>query len=691
MGNNKFSRLHMLASELEQLLPAPMPSGSSSSDVAPLPSKRQQVQDLLDNVGSHIKNELRFNQDDPYVSVIIPVFNKAGFTLACLNSLAKHNTKYSFEVIIIDNASSDATAHVIGAVDGIRYFRNKTNTGFVEACNKGAGLAKGKVLLFLNNDTLVQDGWMDGLIDALEDPTIGLVGSKLIYPDGSLQEAGGVIFSDASGHNYGKHQDSGNFAFNFRRDVDYCSGASVAIATDFFKKLGMFDMRYAPAYYEDTDLAMKVHKAGKRVVYEPVSVLVHIEGGTSGTDITSGFKRYQAINHKKFVKKWSKELTANHSEPGSNIETARHYGKKPKQLLVVDSIVPEANRDSGSLRMTKILESGIKLGYKVTLIADNLVATLPYTSNLQHKGIEVVYGADVNIRKFYADRRDMYKAVILSRPLTTSWHIDLVRAFQTKAKIFYDTVDLHYLRVGRNAELEKSKSLAKEAALWEELELSLMDESDITLVVSTAEKELLAKSKPSTPVKIISNINPGQASVENTPSFDDRSGLLFIGSSHPPNEDAMVWFVKKILPIIQKSLPGMELTILGSNPSKTLLDLQSNTVNVPGFIDNVSPYFHSARLFVSPLRFGAGVKGKITQAISFGLPIVGTDMSVEGTNMKPGLDCLTAETATDFAAAVVKLYTDKKLWEKTQKHELKTYNDYFSEEAGLAALKDALS
>ena len=691
MGNNNFSRLHALASELERLLPAPQPVPSNPSEEPSAPTKKQQLQELVHQTKAQLRKEVQFSQEAPYVSIIIPVFNKASFTLACLDSLARHQTQYAFEVIIIDNASSDATAHIISSVDGIRYIRNKTNTGFVEACNKGADLAKGEVLVFLNNDTLVQDGWLDNLVGPLEDESIGLVGSKLIYPDGSLQEAGGVIFSDASGHNYGKHRSSGDFAFNFRRDVDYCSGASIAIATEYFKKLGMFDMRYAPAYYEDTDLAMKVHKSGKRVVYEPASVLVHIEGGTSGTDITSGFKRYQAINHKKFLKKWTKELAANHSAPGTNIEIARHYGKKPKQLLVVDSIVPEANRDSGSLRMTKILESGIKLGYKVTLIADNLVATLPYTSDLQRLGVEVVYGADVNIRKFYAERQDMYDAVILSRPLTVAWHIDLARAFQTKAKIFYDTVDLHYLRVGRNAELEKNKALAKEATLWKELEFSLMDESDVTLVVSTAEKELLAKSKPSTKVKIISNINPSQTGVENTPSFDDRSGLLFIGSSHPPNEDAMVWFVKKILPIIQKSLPGIELTILGSNPSKTLLDLQSNTVTVPGFIDDVSPYFHNARLFVSPLRFGAGVKGKITQAISFGLPIVGTDMSVEGTNMNPGVDCLTAETATDFAAAVVKLYTDQKLWEKTQKHELKTYNDYFSEEAGLAALKDALS
>ncbi len=453
----------------------------------------------------------------------------------------------------------------------------------------------------------------------------------------------------------------------------------------------MFDMRYAPAYYEDTDLAMKVHKSGKRVVYESTSVVVHIEGGTSGTDINSGFKRFQAINHKKFVKKWAKELKANHSTPGSHIELARHYGKKPKQLLIVDSIVPEANRDSGSLRMTKILESGLALGYKVTLLVDNLVATLPYTYDLQRKGVEVVYGDDVVVRKFYAERRDLYDRVILSRPLTAAWHIDLVRAYQTRAKVLYDTVDLHFLRVGRNAELENNKSLAKEAALWKELELALMDESDMTLVVSTAEKDLLAKDKPEVSVGIVSNINPGQASELAPPGFEDRSGLLFIGSSHPPNEDAMVWFVKKILPLIQKSLPGIELTILGSNPSPTLLSLQSKTVSVPGFIDDVSPYFNSARLFVSPLRYGAGVKGKITQSISFGLPIVGTDMSVEGTNMRPGIDCLTAETATDFAEAVISMYTDQKLWEATQRHELETYDRYFSEEAGKAALKDVLS
>ena len=145
--------------------------------------------------------------------------------------------------------------------------------------------ARGDYVLFLNNDTLVTAGWLDALVRCIEEaPHAGLVGAKLIYPDGRLQEAGGIVFADGSGWNYGRFDDPADPRYNFRREADYCSGAAILLRRDLFLQLGRFDARYAPAYYEDTDLAFAVRAAGKKVFYEPRAMVIHFEGITSGTD-----------------------------------------------------------------------------------------------------------------------------------------------------------------------------------------------------------------------------------------------------------------------------------------------------------------------------------------------------------------------------------------------------------------------
>src|SRR6266542_4216899 len=195
------------------------------------------------------------------VSVIIPVFNQLQFTHACLASLQTAQERARFEVIIVDDCSTDKTTEVVAQIHGVVYLRNETNSGFIVSCNRGAAKARGKYLLFLNNDTTVKDGWLSALMNTFaEEPQAGAVGSKLVYPDGRLQEAGGIIWQDASGWNYGKFDDPQKPEYNYLRDVDYCSAAALMIPKALFLSVGGFDERYAPAYYEDTDLSFKTRK-----------------------------------------------------------------------------------------------------------------------------------------------------------------------------------------------------------------------------------------------------------------------------------------------------------------------------------------------------------------------------------------------------------------------------------------------
>jgi len=324
------------------------------------------------------------------ISIIIPVFNQFRFTQACLASLQEHQGAERFEVIVVDDCSTDATAEAVPRMPGIVYLRTETNSGFITSCNRGAEAARGKYLVFLNNDALVRPGWLTALLDTFaEEPRAGIVGSKLLYPDGRLQEAGGIIWRDATGWNYGKFDDPEKPEYNYLREVDYCSAAALMISKSLFASVGCFDSRYAPAYYEDTDLAFKVRGAGYKVLYQPLSEVIHYEGATGGTDLSTGAKKHQEINRSTFAEKWAAELMTRPAH--GDLAPLQLAPPDRKNILVIDHHVPMPDKDSGSLRMFQILKILRQLGHRITFVPDNLAYEPPYTCELQKRGIEVVY------------------------------------------------------------------------------------------------------------------------------------------------------------------------------------------------------------------------------------------------------------------------------------------------------------
>lgn len=253
----------------------------------------------------------------PSVSIIIPCHNEWPFTNSCLYSILENTVGVTYEVIVADDASTDETANIGDFVSGVTVVRNLVNHGFLRNCNNAVKAAKGEYLLFLNNDTNVQQGWLIFLLETIErDPRIGIVGPKFVYPDGKLQEAGGIIWNDASGWNYGKWDDPDNHRYSHVREVDYISGACLMIRKELWDQIGGFDQRYAPAYYEDSDLCFEVRKRGYKVVYQPAAVVVHFEGTTCGTDTGKGIKTYQEINRQKFFRKWERVLNEKYFLPG---------------------------------------------------------------------------------------------------------------------------------------------------------------------------------------------------------------------------------------------------------------------------------------------------------------------------------------------------------------------------------------
>jgi len=597
--------------------------------------------------------------DPDGTSIVIPVFNKAVLTYKCLEAVIEQTARGGYEVIVVDNASSDRTPELLAHVEGLRVIENEDNRGFVDACNQGAAAAQGAAVLFLNNDTIVLPDWLDAMVQTLAaDPTVGAVGAQLIYPSGRLQEAGGIIWNDGTGWNYGRGEDRHRPEYQHLREVDYVSGACLLVRRALFERLGGFDRRFAPAYYEDTDLCFELRRLGHRVVYQPRARVVHLEGATAGTDPGAGFKRFQEINRGKFVGKHARALAAQHPPDAARVVRARD--RRPGlRILLVDHMVPHYDRDSGSVRMLALLRLLGDLGHAVTFLPDNLTPIEPYTSTLQQLGVEVIFGK-ISIADYLAARAGDFDLVVLCRVTIASKHLAAVAAAAGRPPIVFDTIDLHFLREQREAAVLDDPARARRAALTKATELALARASDQVWVVSEYEAGLLRAEEPGLRVAVIPNVHAVRDAV---PPLAGRRDLLFIGGfRHPPNEDAVLYFVDQILPLIRPRLPGVRFVAVGPDAPPAVLARAGDDVVIAGHVTEVEAIFDASRVFVAPLRYGAGLKGKIGQSLAWGLPLVTTAVGAEGMGLQDGEHALLADDPRPFADAVVRLYEDAALW-----------------------------
>jgi GT2 family glycosyltransferase len=618
-------------------------------------------------------------------SIIIPVFNQFRFTQACLASLQEHQAKERFEVIVVDDGSTDGTAESVPRMSGVVYLRNETNFGFIASCNRGAEKARGKYLLFLNNDTLVSDGWLNALMHTFaEEPQAGIVGSKLVYPDGRLQEAGGIIWRDASGWNYGKFDDPKKPEYNYLREVDYCSAAALMIPKALFQSIGGFDSRYAPAYYEDTDLAFKVRGAGYKVLYQPLSQVIHYEGATGGTDLSAGAKKHQEINRVTFAETWADQLMT--KPANGDVAFLWRVPPRKKNVLVIDHHIPAPDKDSGSLRMFQVLRLLHQLGHRITFVPDNLTDIPHYGDELRRRGIKVVHHPYVkNVRDYLVSYGSEFDVVILSRCDFARKHIADVRFYAPQSRIIFDTVDLHSLRAHREAQITVDREAQEKARRKEELEYDLIRQADETWVTSSVEQKLLQEKWPQKSIQLVSNIVdiPGSS----TP-FELRQDFLFIGGfQHTPNTDAVLFFLKEIYPMVKERLRDAKFYIIGDKAPPEVVALAGENIVITGLQRDVRPFFESVRLSVAPLRFGAGVKGKINQSMAWGVPVVATSMAVEGMELTFGEDVIVADEPEEFARALVALYESPELWNRLSQNGIEKTRSLYSAEVARERLE----
>lgn len=632
-------------------------------------------------------------------SVIIPAHNKLIYTLCCVYSILSFTELGDFEIIIADDASSDGTKEVCETIgSAVRVITSEMNLGFLLNCNSAASRARGEYLILLNNDTFVLPGWLDELVQTLqENPSIGLCGSKLVNADGTLQEAGGIVWKDGSAWNFGRDDDACAPQYNYLKDVDYISGAAIGLPKRVWESLGGFDEIYCPAYYEDTDLAFRVRQAGLRTVYQPYSAVIHHEGVSHGRDVTTSIKANQEKNRHIFLDRWSAVLEAEHFDNGTHVPLARDRSSKKTRIFVVDHYIPQPDRDAGSRSMIHYINLFVRSGFQVTFWPHNRHFDPPYAKALQKLGVETIYGSsDVwpEFRNWIEANGEFLDYAFLSRAQVAIDFIDQLRE-RTTAKILFYGHDIHFRRLQQQLEVTGDESINEQIKQWEAIERNIWTLCDTIFYPSVEEVKYLETQLPSANIRTLPlNIFDDERLVlverrirEGTISSGNQ--LLFVGGfRHQPNVDGIKWFMSGAWPIIKAAVPDATLVIAGSSPTVEVRKFADHSVTVTGEVsdEELRRLYATTQVAIVPLRFGGGMKGKILEAISFGVPLVTTSVGIQG--LTDSDFALVADDSETFASKVIFALLDKGGNESRDRclRGLALLQDQFSEAAARRAL-----
>jgi len=599
----------------------------------------------------------------PLVSVIIPMLGKPDITLNCLRSIAANPQMVSYELILVIPGSSGSDKTLPWKIPGVRMLSSKAR-GFTELCHMGANSANGQYLHFLASDTLVSKDWLDELIGAYERfNEVAVIGSKVINPDGTLQQESLGLGKDSSAYNFGEPRDPNRPEYSYSRQVEHCSEASILISKKLYYSLGSVERKSLSVSRQDSEIARKAHKAGLKLIYAPASVVHLQEEGLSSGDIFNA-KMVRPITKRlkpsqRLVKLLPGYLENDH-EP-----IIEDYTFMEKRVLFIDQYTPKPDQDSGSVTAFNSMLLLREFGFQVTFVAlGDLSFDNRYSSLLQKHGIEAVYSPftpslDQHLKE-YGNRYDL---LFVCRADVAASALPSITMHCPNAPVVFHTIDLHFLRTGRSAILAKDWSVEQEAIRYEALETWLIQQTDMTILHSDFEKELLIE-KGLDESKL--NVSPLPLNIPaKSVGFKARSGIVFVGGfQHSPNIDAITYFCEEIMPIVTSLNPDIILNVIGTHMPEEILRLNGETVKIVGNVDNLDDYLLSFRMSVAPLRYGAGVKGKVGKSLACGTPVVSSQIAVEGMKLNPGDGFLLAEDQQTFARKIVELYSDESTWTK---------------------------
>ena len=640
------------------------------------------TQDQNKEFSSELSSKLAFQKNgDPQVTIVIPITTEIEYTLTCLQSIKKCNDITPYEIIVIGAFSDENIAESLMQIEGIKLINNMKKADFSNSCNQATLNAKGKYLLFLHNNTQVKDGFVDFLFNTFQKrPDAGLIGSKLLFLDGHLKEAGGIIGHNVTLFQYGCDDNPELPEYCYLRNVDYCSTDCFMIAKELFEKIGGFDTQFIPKGYECIDLAFSVKEAGYAVLYQPFSVVVLLQSFISCMQVNKHLEPLRSGARKKLFNKWKKLKTEYKSEDTNWLQKDRFAQRR---ALVLDVNTPRPDRDSGSIDTLQYIKMLQALNFKVVFCPHDMNHDSHYTKSLQKLGVECLYQPYIESLQHHLQKYgNYYDLVLLQRAHQTAENISDVKLMCSNAKLVFNTVDLHYLREQRQAEIEQSSLLSAQAEETKSLEIGLMKKCHATIVINEVEHFLLKEELPDIHLYTIPYIREVLSSV---PSYSKRQDIVFLGGFlFEPNVDAVLYFLENTWPLIHEKLPEVRFLIIGSNMPEKIKKLASIPgVDPLGFVENLTPILNRCRLSIAPLRFGAGIKGKIGTSLTHGVPCIATPVAAEGMGVRHKVNIMVGEDPQSFANSLIEAYQNEKLWNSLSENGIELFEKNYSFSSGL--------
>jgi GT2 family glycosyltransferase/glycosyltransferase involved in cell wall biosynthesis len=651
-----------------------------------------------ERIAAHLSENRRMRfptPESPLVSIVLALWNQAGLTLLCLESLRKC-AGTPFELIVVDNASTDETRELLASLDGVTVIENRENVGFLRAVNQGLEIARGEFVLLLNNDAQLFPQALEKLVAALRaNPDAGAVGGRIVLLDGALQEAGSIIWRDGSCLGYGRGRHPDEPAFLFRRDIDYGSGCLLLVRRALFQEVGGFDLRFAPAYYEEADLCMELRGRGHRVLYEPDAVLLHFEFGSSRT--RDDAIEQQRRNQQRFVAKHRGALQSHLLPEVAAIERARSSERWQPRVLVLDDRVPHRGLGQGLPRANDLLHALRELGYAVTMFP----TTLPH----EHwrtlyadipREIELIHGRGVaQLEAFLEERRGCFDRILVSRPHNMGF-LQEIRSSRPEIfgdlEIVYDAEAIFALREYERARVlgEVTSERVVAQRIREEVELA----SSAAAILTVSEREAAHfRSAGGPAVHVVGHCLDSRPT--RTPHAERRD-FLFVGSMQDdatPNVDSVAWFVEQVWPLVKRELPDDVLLHLvgptGATKLKAIQAYHGTKLRVHGFVEDPTRFYERARVFLVPTRYAGGIPYKAHEAASRGLPMVASPLIASQLAWHDERELLVGRDPEHFAAQCLRLYHEESLWERTRQAALFAIERECSRRGFLSALETA--
>lgn len=609
---------------------------------------------------------------DPVVSVIMPLFQPVKFQLSCLKALSRECSGCSSEVVLVNSLPEMESRQLLSRVKGAKVVSVSQGSAITDSWKKGAGMATGRYLAFLAAGCLPLPDWLDEMVRIFrEHPDAGLTGSQIVRSDGKIWESGGCIAEDGRLYRSGEGAYPFHPDFSYLRQVDFCTASALMLPADMVDVLDGYRGNGGDDPVRiGVELCAAIQTAGRKVYHHPLSKVAMMPGFDGNRSIPAG------------------------STGGTDSKNRSIHpnGKPSGRALFIDVRTPTPDQDSGSQDMVSYFQIFRSLGVDCTFIPGaDLQFMEKYTPDLQRMGVHCLYAPFVpGIAGYLESHGREYDVVLLYKVHCAAFCMDMVRRYCPQAKIVFNTVDLHFVRELRQAEIEGSEELMKTGEATRLLEVSMIQKTDCTVVLSTEERELLLR-EPDVPTQKIAVIPLIREIPGRSCPFSDRKNLLFVGGfEHRPNVDAMFYFVQDVWPLIRQKLPEAVFYIIGSKPPQEIRDLASEDVVITGYLPDISFHFHECRLSVAPLRYGAGLKGKIATSLCYGLPCVASSIAVEGSGLEPDKEVLVADTPESMAAAVLRLYQDEGLWNMLSDNGLDFVEKHFSFTAGRQRIENLL-